>query len=240
MIAGHHRAELNEAAQKVVRRVCRRQWGGMSRPPTFEPDFVASLVVRGADLLQKEWEPILARQSIEVKVAGVFCHQSPMVDITARPPYDVRKRRCELADLLVLLSHSTSNGRVFRRGILIQAKYYLNHPVKAEEPQLWLYRDWPTFVIDAPGFKKQKRDFGGDRRSGHYALVSNNGWRVLPASTRLAWDSLASVDLSEFLVHMLYDVVRPSPAGLPRMEGRSIATRNTTGPGQTRFGSCWT
>jgi hypothetical protein len=116
MIAGHHRAELNEAAQKVVRRVCRKQLGGMSRPPTFEIDFVASLVVYGANLLQTEWEPILAQQAVDVKVAGVFCHQSPMIDITARPPYVVSRRRCELADLLVLLSHSRSDGRVFWRG----------------------------------------------------------------------------------------------------------------------------
>jgi hypothetical protein len=103
----------------------------------------------------------------------------------------------------------------------MQAKSYSGQNVVPDEPQLWLYQDWPNFVIAAPGFNRRKRDFGPDHRSGLYALVSNKGWRVLPASNPLAGDSMGSLDLGEFLVNMLYDV---DPAQPDRMSvhGRQV------------------
>ncbi|MFZ3326642.1 MAG: hypothetical protein WA231_12415 [Methylocella sp.] len=88
----------------------------MRRPPAIEIDFVASLVETGAGFLEAEWQRILAKDGIAVRVAGVFCHQSPMVDIKGKPPHPVPTPRCELADLLVLHSHSRPDGKVFWRG----------------------------------------------------------------------------------------------------------------------------
>jgi hypothetical protein len=221
LIPVRHRAQLNQVAQDVVRRVCRDRLGIMKRPPVVEIDFVASLVENGAGFLEAEWGRILAQDRIAVRVAGVFCHQSPMVRITGKPPRRVPTRTCELADLLVLHSHARSDGKVFWRGVLMQAKSHSGQRVVPEEPQLWLYQDWPNFVITAPGFNRRQRDFSPDQRSGLYALVSNKGWQVLPASNPLVGHSMGSLDFSEFLVNMLYDM-DPAQPGRMSVHGRQV------------------
>jgi hypothetical protein len=178
--------------------------------------FVVSLVENGAALLEAGWHPILAKDGVAVRVAGVFCHQSPMIDIKGNPPRRVPTIKCELADLLVLHSHSRSDGKVFWRGVLMQTKYDSGRPIVPDEPQLWLYQDWPNFVITAPGFDRRNRDFGWDQRSGLYALVSSRGWRVLRAVNPLVGASMGSIDLSKFVVNMLYDM---DPAQPTRISG---------------------
>jgi hypothetical protein len=221
LIQIHHRAHLNQVAQDVVGRVCRDQLGAMKRPPAVEIDFVASLVENGAALLEAGWQPILAKDGVAVRVAGVFCHQSPMIDIKGNPPRRVPTNRCELADLLVLHSHSRSDGKVFWRGVLMQTKYDSSRPVVPDESQLWLYQEWPNFVITAPGFDRRKRDFGWNQRSGLYALVSRKGWRVLRARNPLVGISMGSLDLNEFLVNMLYDM-DPAQPGRMSAHGRQV------------------
>jgi hypothetical protein len=193
----------------------------MKRLPTVEIDFVASLVENGARLLEVAWRRILAGDGVAVRVAGVFCHQSPMVEIKGKAPYPVPTMRCELADLLVLHSHSRLDGSGFWRGVLMQVKSYSGQTVVPDEPQLWLYQDWPNFVIAAPGFDRRKREFGIDRRSGLYALVSNKGWRVLRPNNPLAAYSAGSLDFSEFLVNMLYDM-DPAQPGRTSTHGRQV------------------
>lgn len=201
--------------------MCRAQLGSMRRPPSDEIDFVASLVENGAALLEAGWHRILVPDRIAIRVAGVFCHQSPKVRITENPPYQVPTRGCELADLLLLQSHVRSDGRVFWRGVLMQAKSHSGQSVVPDEPQLWLYRAWPDFVITAPGFNRRKLDFGADPRSGRYALVSKMGWRVLLAHNPLFAQSAGSLDLSEFLVNMLYDM-DPAQPGRMSIHGRQV------------------
>ena len=193
----------------------------MKRVPVIEIDFAASLVENGAGLLQAKWQRILTPARIRVEVAGVFCHQSPMVEMKGTPPRGIPTRRCELADLLILHSHTRSDHKRFLRGVLLQAKAVSGQKVVPDEPQLWLYQDWPSFVITSPGFANQPRDFDCDPRSGMYALVSNNGWQVLPANNPLL--AVGNSDLSELLVNMLYDMdTRPRPDGLQALcAGRS-------------------
>jgi hypothetical protein len=187
----------------------------------IEIDFVASFVENGARLLEAGWQRILVQDRISLRVAGVFCHQSPMVDIKGRPPRPVPTLRCELADLLVIHSHSRSDGRVFWRGVLMQAKSDTHLAVVPDEPQLWLYQAWPNFVIVAPGFDGRKRYFDKNQRSGLYALVSRKGWKVLRASNPLLARSTGSLDLSEFLVNMLYDM-DPAQLGRTSAHGRQV------------------
>ena len=103
----------------------------------------------------------------------------------------------------------------------MQAKSDPGQPVKPGEPQLWLYRHWPNFVITSPGFDRRTRTCGGDQRSGRYALVSNKGWRVLSASDPLARNSRDGLDLSEFLVNMLYDI-DPAQRNRTSAHGRQV------------------
>ncbi len=212
MIPVRHRQQLTKAAENVIQQVCQQRLGAMKRPPAVEIDFIASLVENGAPLLEIEWQKILAPDRVSVRVAGIFCHQSPMVDINGKPPRAVPTQRCELADLMILHSHSMPDGKVFWRGVLIQAKADSGRNVTPDEPQLWLYQDWPNFVITAPGFNRRQRDFDRDERSGRYALVSKSGWHVLRAGNPLVAKSTASVELSEFLVKMLYDMDPAQPS----------------------------
>ncbi|MFZ3326641.1 MAG: hypothetical protein WA231_12410 [Methylocella sp.] len=103
----------------------------------------------------------------------------------------------------------------------MQTKSYSGQTIVPDEPQLWLYQDWPNFVITAPGFDRRERDFGLDQRSGLYALVSIKGWRVLRASNPLVGHAPGSLDLSEFLVNMLYDM-DPAQPGRTSAHGRQI------------------
>ena len=153
-------------------------------------------------------------------MAGVYCHQSPMVSIKERPTRSVRTVTCELADLLILHSHRRSDGKLFWRGVLMQAKPHRARIVP-EEPQLCLYEEWPRFVITATDFERLARDFNRDPRSGLYGLVSSNEWCVLPASNPLVPNSIGSADLSSFLVNMLYDM-DPDQPGRASDHGRQV------------------
>lgn len=112
---------LQRYADAVVDRVCRHRLGKMSRPPKIEIDFVASLVENGAPRLERLWRHALGR-GVNVRVGGVFTHQSPLVVVQGRAPRPVTTNGCELADLLILHSHRTAAGKVFLRGVLMQTK----------------------------------------------------------------------------------------------------------------------
>jgi hypothetical protein len=194
----------------------------MRRRPSDEIDFVASFVVDGAELLEDGWQTVLARDRVAVRVAGIFCHQSPMVNITVSPKQSRSiLTRCELADLLVLHSHRRSDRKVFWRAILMQTKSSTRESIVPEEPQLWLYEEWPDFVIAASGFHQGVRDFNRDRRSGLYALVSSNRWVVLPANNPLVANSMGSSGLGVFLVNMLYNM-DPAQPGRRSRHGRPV------------------
>ncbi len=192
----------------------------MKRIPSLEVDFISSLIENGGGLLEHAWKRILAPK-IDVSVAGIFCHQSPKVNIKGSPPRPMKRLSCELADLLVLHSHRTGPNKIYWRGALIQTKMQSGRSLVPEDPQFWLYDNWPKFSVAAPGFDPCERDFDGDIRSGRYALVSNSEWKILPPNSPLVAQSAESLDFGTFLVRMLYDM---DPAQLSRASshGRQV------------------
>jgi hypothetical protein len=211
MIPPRCEPQLISSANKVISAVCRQRMGAMKHSPGFEVDFVASLIENGVDMLEHEWKRVLAPVGIDVGVAGVFCHQSPKVAIHGTPPRRVKTLSCELADLLVLHSHSTAAHKVFHRATLVQAKMYAGSPVIPDEPQFWLYDNWPSFSIRAPGFDPRLRDFEDDDRSGRYGLVSKDHWKITMPRSPLIAHSRLSLDFGTFLVRMLYDMDPAQP-----------------------------
>lgn len=145
MIPPHLATRLQRYAHAVVDRVCRRQLGRMHRPPRIEIDFVASLVENGAPLLERLWDRALG-PGVNVRVAGVFTHKSPLVTVQGTAPRPVRTHDCELADLLILHSHRTVGGKVFLRGALMQTKVDKGGAFVPDDPQFWLYDSWPHFI----------------------------------------------------------------------------------------------
>lgn len=212
---------LISAAQSVVDDVCQKQLGRMTRPPRIEIDYVASLIENGAGAITNAWRPILGRH-IKVSVAGVFCHQSPMVRISETQPYWVPTTRCELADLLILHSHINSTGKEYWRAVFMQTKVVTgSRAITPDEPQFWLYDKWPRFTVLSPGFSGKTRDFHADTRSGQYGLLSNGRWLVAPPSNPLRPASLSALSLAEFLVAMLYDM-DPAQPGRQSRFGRQV------------------
>lgn len=215
------KSQLIRDTQAVIDQICQKQLGNMRHPPRIEIDFVSSFVENGASLIQAALQRSLSAHRIIVTTAGIFCHQSPMVEIKNTPPYRVPTQRCELADLLILHSHVRADGKMFWRGVLLQAKLNKGKSSRADEPQLWLYRDWPQFVIGSPGFDRRQRNFDGDPRSGQFALVSNGGWFVLPPAASLPGGSAPGLPFSEFLVEMLYDM-DPAQQDRTSTHGRQV------------------
>jgi hypothetical protein len=215
------RTKLISAAQSVVDDVCQKQLGRMKRPPRIEVDFVASLIENGASELTNAWQSILSPH-IRVSVAGVFCHQSPMVRISDTPTYAVPTQRCELADLLILHSHINPAGKEYWRAVFMQTKVVAGLRTFApDEPQFWLYDKWPQFSILPPRFDPRARDFNADSRSGQYGLLSNGRWLVAPPANPLSAASTGVLSLAEFLVAMLYDM-DPAQTGRTSRFGRQV------------------
>jgi len=193
----------------------------MTRPPRLEIDFVASLIENGADSITKIWQPFLG-PNIKVCIAGVFCHQSPMVRIADPPPYPVPTTRCELADLLILHSHLNAASKEYWRAVLMQTKVAGRSLASTpDEPQFWLYEQWPRFSVVSPGFDPRVRDFSLDTRSGRYGIVSNGGWFVSRPVNPLRASSPDVLSLANFLVEMLYDM-DPAQPGRVSESGRQV------------------
>jgi hypothetical protein len=221
MIPRHCEAALTDSAIGVISSVCQKQMGMMKRPPVSEVDFVASLIENGVDMLEHAWNSILVPVGVEVSVAGVFCHQSPKVEIAGTPPRSMRTQICELADLLILHSHRTAGNKSYNRGTLVQTKMHSRPSLVPDDPQFWLYDSWPSFSMRAPGFDPRLRDFGADRRSGRYALVSNYDWQVMPPINPLCVYDRTCLNFGTFLVRMLYDMDPQQPCRTSR-HGRQV------------------
>lgn len=221
MIPRSCRNALLNKADTVVQNVCTTMLGRMKHRPQYEIDFVSSMVENGVDALQAAWQSILNPYGVNVAAGGVFCHQSPMVTFGSN-----NSKRCELADLLILLSHRRSpGGRVFWRGALLQTKLSNRVTAIPAGAQRDLYSNWPQFQIATRGFDPRARNFNSDLRSGNFAFVSPMGWI-------LSWPHWgnpsiysSSISLSEFLVGMLYDM-DPRQPGRMSSHGRQVYNRS--------------
>jgi hypothetical protein len=106
-----------------------------------EVDYIAGLVFDGVPLVYDALQNVLRPKGVNVSVCGVFCHQSPEVDL---PNGDA----CELGDLLVVYVQTLANGRRMGNALLLQAKKTTTNSFKVPtsgQAQLDLYRFWPRF-----------------------------------------------------------------------------------------------
>jgi hypothetical protein len=138
-----------------------------------EPDFVASLVLRGTRIMNRAWSRTLSRHQIAVGVIGVYCHQKPKVHYQ-----NMHGRNCEIGDILWCHFHSDRTGQITRNAILFQAKCSSKLPhriTKPERDQFHLYSHWPEFeyVSSGPQLNGQHRQVipAGFRRGAQYLLL---------------------------------------------------------------------
>ena len=191
MVPSHLIPSLARAADAAINGVLKTgaTHAGQSTP-TGEVGFVAAMVIGGVHALANAWTPILNPAGYSVKIAGVLCHQTPMVDFVdaAGAP-----QRCELADLLVVVDDLTGSPPAPRHALLVQAKMAAvggGQMLTGTQDlvQLELLSRWPRFVLP-PTFSPRSRDFSTCRHPGvvldcgRYGLIDPQpapAWRQQP------------------------------------------------------------
>lgn len=148
---------------------------------------------------------------MSVSLTGVFCHQTPQVSFVDSAG---RSRRCELADLLVVVDDLTSGEQGRRWAVLVQAKMAarfggITLRAPGDLVQLDLLSNWPRFNLPA-GFAPGERDFrtcghrGAALDCGTYGLIDSQvpAWRQQPPAKVMP---AGGDELGTFLAHMLED-----------------------------------
>jgi len=147
-----------------------------SKSSRNEMDFVWSLTGFAPHMFYALWGPILNSSGIDLRVTGVYCHQTPKACFE----YDGSRRPCELGDLLIVHEHLGSVPR--RRALLVQAKM-AKHRRPTASPntiQDHLYSKWPNFSLSGRGGQHKKSYYKrGDRNvrpnvsGSRYLLIEN-------------------------------------------------------------------
>ena len=179
-----------------------------------EPAYVASFVLFGVPRLAAEWSRPLNAEGYGLCITGVFCHQSPKVEMN-RAEW-VSGGECELGDLLIVHDHKGRDATAtIRRAVLVQAKMPFATGSFADNPrQSFLYERWPYFWIRKPDvFDKNRRwDLGDNSQGARYAQIMPGASRrrFLRARSPWAFQSCSgetilrqSDDMAAFLVAML-------------------------------------
>lgn len=100
-----------------------------------EVDKVLSFFIEGLELMETEFNRVLAPRRIEVSIAGIFTHQTPMIELVNPPP----DRRCELADLCILATYGErlrpNDG--LGNAIFLQAKNDFDHDASPIQRELY-------------------------------------------------------------------------------------------------------
>lgn len=178
--------------------------------PSDEPSAVAALMLVGIPNLAHGWSKLLQPRGYRVEITAVFCHKSPQVKFVDSSG---KKEKCELADLLIVMDHTTKSNFTDRRAVLVQAKKVKSSSrvstAKAKH-QLDLYCRWPRFKFASKQYNPIERDFispkklGSATNSGRYGAIdlgaSPVSWtQVIPSAVM---STSGAPGLAEFLAGM--------------------------------------
>ena len=152
------RMELTRRASLALYMVHRRTL--KDHPRADEPTHVRYLTQLGSKLLYRLWAHPLKSAGIDIRITGVFCHQTPKAHFN----YMGKTRKPELGDLLIVHEHLSPHP--FRRALLLQAKKgKAGIPLGPIDPvQHHLYSTWPDFTLHGRGGPGTKHSFLDGRR----------------------------------------------------------------------------
>ena len=221
--------DLIACARATIADVCSKQLGSMLHAPKIETDFTGSFVKNGIPALDTEFNNILMRHNINVRMRSVYIHQSPMVELSGSPPRIMRTRKCELGYVLLVKSHRRNRWKTYWRAALWQLKEDCGRQETAQDPQFWLYENWPPFDVYRGGLESGSRDFYRDNRSGYYGLVCPSSWFICPPSSKIGQRTAGVVDAGRFIVEMMY-AVDPAQPGRNSNRGRRVFSRPNPSP----------
>lgn len=158
-------SELFNAADPVITNVL-SSLGTKPGMPKGEVSAVKALTLAGFDGIAAAWAPILKACGYRIELRAVFCHSRPHVTFAPVPhpkyPGGATPRRCELADLLIVMDHIDRRRKVNdRRAVLVQAKMLKGGAVKLSGKE-WVQHEllaWrPPFTFVDCRYDSRSRD----------------------------------------------------------------------------------
>lgn len=209
---------LNSAADAVIAKVL-AQGGTLTGKPSGEVSAVRTMTLDGFDEVAAAWSPILLANGYRIELHAVFCHSRPHVTFkpVPHPNYmgGTAPRRCELADLLIVIDHVDRSRQVDdRRAVLVQAKMLKGGSVMPSGSE-WVQHEllaWlPPFTFLDSGYDPRARDLSGVPLVGLPAHTAEYGgidlksappeWRQVLTHKNAPWFK-GPVSLACFLAEM--------------------------------------
>jgi hypothetical protein len=150
----------------------------MSAPPRTEVGFVAAVTLGAIGDIATAWKPLCSTLGFRLELHSVFCHAVPIIRFNDGKG---RAKRCELADVLVVID-ITTGGTLLRRAALIQAKMAraaarVSVTGKSSVVQLDLYQNWYRFDFEDPALNMQHVNFNagtGAAYSGTFGVIDRH------------------------------------------------------------------
>jgi hypothetical protein len=234
MLPRHVVGAMASAANNAIDNALLLGSHAMLSSPRTEVGFVAAVTLGAIKDIAAAWAQLCAGSGFSIKLSGVFCHASPMVTFSDA---NGRSRRCELADLLIVVDITTA-GSLVRRAALIQAKMAsaagrVALSGKSSPVQLDLYQNWYLFDFVEAAYGMSRINFiagGAAADSGTFGVIDrhlkNSGppvWTQHAASpTPVVISNQAR--LGEFIAEMV-DGTGPGSVAFPRPRCKPTGAR---------------
>lgn len=186
------------AADPVIATVLTSGGTRSGKPPHDEVSAVRAMTLDGFDQIAAAWSPILKAHGYRIDLRAIFCHSRPHVTFAPvpHPKYSggPTPRRCELADLLIVIDHFDPFKKIDdRHAVLIQAKMLKGGAVKPSRKE-WVQHEllaWlPSFTFVDHGYDPRSRDLNGPPQVGVPAYTAEYGGIDLKSSPPEWWHEL--------------------------------------------------
>lgn len=205
----------------------------MITPPRAEVGFVAAVTLGAIGDIATAWKPLCAGLGFRLELHGVFCHAVPIVRFRDGNGH---VKRCELADLLVVID-ITTGSTFLRRAALIQAKMAraaarVSVTGKSSITQLDLYQYWHRFDFEEPAIDMRRVNFNagtGAAYSGTFGVIDRHlrdrAWEP-PVWTQHAARPTPEIIISSHprLGEFMTEMVDGTKAGFGRLATPSMQT----------------
>jgi len=211
-------AALCRAAEPVISKVL-AHGGALGGKPNGEVSAVRTMTIDGFAAIAAAWSPIIRTHGYSINLRAVFCHSRPHVTFAPVPHPNylggTTPRRCELADLLIVMDHVDRSKMIDeRRAVLVQAKILKSGAVKPMGKE-WVQHEllaWlPAFTFVDPGYDARSRKLsqapivGSPAQTAEYGGIDLNSsppeWRHELTQTTAPWFK-SPISLAKYLACM--------------------------------------
>jgi hypothetical protein len=219
MLPAHLVPNLAKAADSAIINVL-SHGGARASKPSGEVSAVRALILDGFDEIAAAWSPALKAYGLRISLRAVFCHSRPHVTFPQVPHPKYGKppavRRCELADLLIVVDHIDPTKKIDdRRVVLVQAKILKGGSLVLSGSE-WIQHEllgWlPPFNFIDPAYHPRSRNLkrtptiGSPGYTAEYGGIDLNtsppAWHQWLTATTTPWFTSAA-PLATYLAGMV-------------------------------------